>query len=185
MPLLVLIISAWKEGLFLYMSSYSSHLLQSLDISCFTLLKQYYGQKMREMMQNGIHAINKMDFLSIYRKIHHQAFLKTNMSSGFAAAGCYRTSHDNLTWQDQRDHWMIRNKEDLLINWRKYNYRDITWPLSYPGYTKSIPKIWSEHTHNMTRIYPRYDLGILRIGSGWIYKNTHFMYLEFSSLWLF
>ena len=85
MPLLVLIISAWKEGLFLYMSSYSSHLLQSLDISCFTLLKQYYGQKMREMMQNGIHAINKMDFLSIYRKIHHQAFLKTNISSSFAA----------------------------------------------------------------------------------------------------
>ena len=39
------------------------------------------------MAQNGIHAINKMDFLSIYRKIHHQVFSKTNISSGFAAAG--------------------------------------------------------------------------------------------------
>ena len=69
------------------MPSYSSHLLQPLDISCFALLKQYYGQKIREVAQNDIHAINKMDFLSIYRKIHHQAFLKTNISSGFAAAG--------------------------------------------------------------------------------------------------
>ena len=28
-----------------------------------------------------------MDFLSIYSKIHHQAFSKSNISSGFAAAG--------------------------------------------------------------------------------------------------
>ena len=69
------------------MSPYSSYLLQPLDISCFAPLKQYYGQKIREMAQNGIHAINKMDFLSIYTKIHHWAFLKTNISSGFAAAG--------------------------------------------------------------------------------------------------
>ena len=69
------------------MPPHSSHLLQPLDISCFAPLKQYYGQKIREMVQNGIHAIDKMDFLSIYRKIHHQAFLKTNISSGFAAAG--------------------------------------------------------------------------------------------------
>ena len=68
------------------MPPHSSHLLQPLDISCFAPLKQYYGQKIREMAQNGIHAIDKMDFLSIYRKIHHQAFSKTNISSGFAAA---------------------------------------------------------------------------------------------------
>ena len=70
----------------LYMPPHSSHLLQPLDISCFAPLKHYYGQKIREMAQNGIHAIDKMDFLSIYRKIHHQAFSKTNISSGFAAA---------------------------------------------------------------------------------------------------
>ena len=34
----------------LYMPSHSSHLLQPLDISCFALLKQYYGQKIREMV---------------------------------------------------------------------------------------------------------------------------------------
>ena len=71
----------------LYMPPHSSPLLQPLNISCFMPLKHYYGQKIREMVQNGIHAIDKMDFLSIYRKIHHQAFSKTNISSGFTAAG--------------------------------------------------------------------------------------------------
>ena len=71
----------------LYMPPHSSHLLQPLDISCFAPLKHYYGQKIRERAQNGIHTIDKVDFLSIYSKIHHQAFSKSNISSGFAAAG--------------------------------------------------------------------------------------------------
>ena len=37
----------------------------------------------------------------------------------------------------------------------------------------------------MTRTYPRYDLRIPRIGSGWIYKDAHFMYLGFGSSRLF
>ena len=71
----------------LYMPPHSSHLLQPLDISCFAPLKHYYGQKIREMAQNSIHAIDKMDFLSIYTKIHGQAFSKANILSGFSAAG--------------------------------------------------------------------------------------------------
>ena len=39
------------------------------------------------MVQNSIHAIDKMDFLSIYTKIHGQAFSKANILSGFSAAG--------------------------------------------------------------------------------------------------
>lgn len=71
----------------LYMPSHSSHLLQPLDISCFQPLKHYYGQKIREMVQNGIHAIDKRDFLSIYTKLHGYAFSKSNIISGFSAAG--------------------------------------------------------------------------------------------------
>ena len=71
----------------LYMPSHSSHLLQPLDISCFAPLKHYYGQKIQEMAQNGIHTVDKMDFLSIYTKIHHCAFSEANILSGFGAAG--------------------------------------------------------------------------------------------------
>lgn len=71
----------------LYMPPHSSHLLQPLDISCFAPLKHYYGQKVREMAQNGIHAIDKRGFLSFYTSVHDNAFSKTNISSGFTAAG--------------------------------------------------------------------------------------------------
>ena len=71
----------------LYMPPHSSHLLQPLDISCFAPLKHYYGQKIRERAQNGIHTIDKVDFLSIYTKVHTHAFSKANILSGFAAAG--------------------------------------------------------------------------------------------------
>ena len=71
----------------LYMPPHSSHLLQPLDISCFGPLKHYYGQKIREMAQNGIHTIDKIDFLSIYSKVYANTFSKTNIQSGFGAAG--------------------------------------------------------------------------------------------------
>ena len=62
----------------LYMPPQSSHLLQPLDISCFVPLKHYYGQKVREMAENNIHAIDKQDFISIYSSIHGHAFSKNN-----------------------------------------------------------------------------------------------------------
>ncbi|KKA16199.1 hypothetical protein T310_10219, partial [Rasamsonia emersonii CBS 393.64] len=46
----------------LYMPPHSSHLLQPLDVSCFSPLKCLYGQKTQEMMQRGIHSIDKEDF---------------------------------------------------------------------------------------------------------------------------
>ena len=39
------------------------------------------------MAQNSIRALDKREFLSIYTSIHGRAFSKTNILSGFAAAG--------------------------------------------------------------------------------------------------
>ena len=101
---------------------------------------------------------------------------------------CYRTSHDDLTWRNRRDHWMIRNGETRWswaegIYYRKScdHHHTQDMPRVYQRYDRNIPRLWSEHIHDMTRTYPRYDLGILRIGSGWIYKDAHFMYLGFGS----
>jgi len=71
----------------LYMPPHSSHLLQPLDVSCFSPLKCLYGQKIAEMMKNGVHAISKEDFLYIYPTVHRQALSASNIQSGFAATG--------------------------------------------------------------------------------------------------
>ena len=80
----------------LYMPPHSSHLLQPLDISCFAPLKYYYGQKITEMMQNGIYAIDKREFLTFYKKAHNHAFSKANILSGFAAAGLIPFNPDRV-----------------------------------------------------------------------------------------
>ncbi|EYE97293.1 uncharacterized protein EURHEDRAFT_328061 [Aspergillus ruber CBS 135680] len=77
------------------MPPHSSHLLQPLDISCFAPLKHDYGQKIREMAQKDIHAIDKMGFLSIYTSIHGRAFSKHNGAEGTQRLRKrYRSSHN-------------------------------------------------------------------------------------------
>jgi hypothetical protein len=49
----------------LRMLPHTSHLLQPLDVSCFSLLKCSYGQAVQELVCQGTH-IDKKDFLSIY-----------------------------------------------------------------------------------------------------------------------
>lgn len=47
----------------LYMPAHTSHLLQPLDVSCFSPLKRAYGQKVQELVRQGTHHIDKEDFL--------------------------------------------------------------------------------------------------------------------------
>lgn len=78
---------------------------------------------------------NCTELADIIERLTHKAWNKC------VEGQCYRTSHNNLMWWDQWDHLMIRNKEDLLITQRKYNYRSITWSLSYPQYNQNIPRL--------------------------------------------
>ena len=58
----------YKEHLIitLCMPPYSSHLLQPLDVSCFSLLKKAYGKQVESQIRAGISYIDKLDFLTNY-----------------------------------------------------------------------------------------------------------------------
>jgi len=71
----------------LYMPPHSSHRLQPLDVSCFGPLKHFYGQRVQTCMRLGINHIDKIEFLEHYRPARHQALIKSNICSGFAATG--------------------------------------------------------------------------------------------------
>lgn len=43
---------------------HSSHLLQPLDVSCFSPLKYFYGQHTKIMQQQGVHTLSKEGFLT-------------------------------------------------------------------------------------------------------------------------
>ena len=48
------------------MPTYTSHLLQLLDISCFGPLKKAYGAQIENKMRLGINRISKEEFLPTF-----------------------------------------------------------------------------------------------------------------------
>ncbi|GCB21786.1 Pogo transposable element with ZNF domain [Aspergillus awamori] len=69
------------------MPAHSSHLLQPLDVGCFSVLKRTYGGMIQKQMQYGRDHIDKLDFLEVYPKAHQQSLTKSNIISGFRATG--------------------------------------------------------------------------------------------------
>jgi hypothetical protein len=71
----------------LCMPAHTSHLLQPLDVSCYSPLKRLYGQEIQGLVRQGIHHIDKDDFLMIYPTVRQQVFTEQNIKSGFRATG--------------------------------------------------------------------------------------------------
>ena len=69
------------------MPAHTSHLLQPLDVSCFSPLKHTYGYQIQELARQGVFHIDKEEFLSIYPAIHKTVFTEQNIKADFKAAG--------------------------------------------------------------------------------------------------
>ena len=69
------------------MPPHSSHLLQPLDVSCFSVLKWSYRQAVETLMQAGINHVDKDDFLELYLQARLVPFSVTTVQSGFRATG--------------------------------------------------------------------------------------------------
>lgn len=71
------------------MPPHSSHLLQPLDVGCFSIIKQEYGQLVQSMMVDGIHHIDKLDFLSNYPFARTKAYTQSTIQNAFAGASLF------------------------------------------------------------------------------------------------
>ena len=69
------------------MPAHSSHLLQPLDVACFSPLKKAYGKLVENQARLGFNHIDKLDFLRAYPQAHMEAFKPETIKNGFAAAG--------------------------------------------------------------------------------------------------
>jgi hypothetical protein len=69
------------------MPAHSSHLLQPLDVTCFSVLKRAYGKLIEAKTRIGVHHIDKLDFLPALKQARIEAFKTSNIKSSFAAAG--------------------------------------------------------------------------------------------------
>ena len=71
----------------LCMPAHSSHLLQPLDIGCFSVLKRAYSKEIESDIRAGVNSITKLDFLEAYPIARAQSYKAETIKNSFAAAG--------------------------------------------------------------------------------------------------
>ena len=69
------------------MPAHSSHLLQPLDVACFSPLKRKYGDAVSGLARNRTHYISKETFLPAFKAAFKQSITKENIQAGFRGAG--------------------------------------------------------------------------------------------------
>jgi hypothetical protein len=70
----------------LCMPPYSSHLLQPLNVTCFSPLKRSYSDSISALARNYIHYISKETFLLAFKAAYELTFTKQNARAGFKGA---------------------------------------------------------------------------------------------------
>jgi hypothetical protein len=71
----------------LCMPSHSSHILQPLDVVCFSPLKQKYSQRVRDLARQRVFHIDKEGFLPAFRDAFFDVFTEENCRKAFEASG--------------------------------------------------------------------------------------------------
>ena len=69
------------------MPPHSSHLLQPLDVGCFSPLKCAYGHQISSLIRDHINHITKLEFLPAFKAAYQQLIIKKNIYTGFQGAG--------------------------------------------------------------------------------------------------
>ena len=78
------------------MPAHTSHLLQPLDVGCFSPLKALYGHEVAELARQSVYHVDKRDFLWIYKRIRGQALSSSNVKAGFQATGLIPLSPERV-----------------------------------------------------------------------------------------
>jgi hypothetical protein len=71
----------------LCMPSHSSHLLQPLDVGCFSPLKKAYGKQVEDLMRYHINHITKLEFLPAFKEAFYNTITSDNIRGAFRGAG--------------------------------------------------------------------------------------------------
>lgn len=94
----------------LFLPSHSSHVLQPLDLSVFSPLKQFYRKELsNQQIQSDLSPIGKVTFLHCYIKARVATMIESTIKAGWKAAGLWPVNISKpllnplvaqpLTWQ--------------------------------------------------------------------------------------
>ncbi|KAM5521907.1 transposase [Fusarium oxysporum f. sp. phaseoli] len=73
----------------LCMPAYTSHLLQPLDVGCFSVLKNAYGREIEHLIRCSITHISKTEFFLAFYTAFQATFTESNIQGAFRGARLY------------------------------------------------------------------------------------------------
>jgi hypothetical protein len=78
----------------LCMPAHSSHLLQPLDVGCFSPLKRSYGKEIENLIRTHVTHITKVEFFTAFKNAFFVSLSEENVRGGFRGAGLVPFSPD-------------------------------------------------------------------------------------------
>jgi hypothetical protein len=78
------------------MPAHSSHLLQPLNVSCFSPLKRAYSREVKSLIRHHINHITKLEFLPAFKTAYDRSFTSANICSAFRGAGLVPLQPDTV-----------------------------------------------------------------------------------------
>jgi hypothetical protein len=69
------------------MPPHSSHLLQPLDVGCFSPLKRAYSRQIEVLMKSHVNHVTKLEFFIAFKTAFYSVFTEDNVKAGFRGAG--------------------------------------------------------------------------------------------------
>jgi hypothetical protein len=83
----------------LCMPAHASHILQPLDVGCFSPLKRAYGTQISQSICYGINHITKESFLPAFKAAYEKSITTSNIHAGFRATGLVPFDPDTVLSQ--------------------------------------------------------------------------------------
>ncbi|KFY20754.1 hypothetical protein V493_07626, partial [Pseudogymnoascus sp. VKM F-4281 (FW-2241)] len=69
------------------MPPHSSHLLQPLDVGCFSPLKRAYSRQIEALIKSNVNHVTKVDFLIAFKEAFFTSLTEENVIAGFRGSG--------------------------------------------------------------------------------------------------
>jgi len=134
-----------------YLIPHSSHILQPLDLACFSLLKCRYRDEIANLARyDDAAAVKKSKFLKTYKKASNEGLSSFRIRAGWNAAGIYPWDPRKVI----RSHQVLQNLQNEQIlpttppsrKQAQYIPHDIHTPLTRQQVRQQIKSISSQET---------------------------------------
>jgi hypothetical protein len=67
--------------------SHSSHITQSFDVGCFSVMKRMYGREIEDFIKAVVTHITKLEFFYAFKAAYERIMTSENVRAGFRGAG--------------------------------------------------------------------------------------------------